>query len=64
MRIIPLYAPTVIGVSTGLGGTNLPAQGTLIQSTGTSGDTQRKIEVIKGFPKVPNEFFPLGIFSP
>ncbi|MBP6882526.1 MAG: hypothetical protein KBC15_03155 [Candidatus Levybacteria bacterium] len=64
MRVIPLYAPTVMAVSTGAGGPNLPAQGSLIQSTGVSGDTQRKIQVFKGFPKVPNEFFPMGIFSP
>lgn len=64
MRVIPLYAPTVMAVSTGGGGPNLPAQGTLIQSTGVSGEVQRKIQVFKGFPKVPNEFFPMGIFSP
>lgn len=64
MRIIPLYAPTVMAVSTGGSGPNLPPQGTLIQSTGVSGEVQRKIQVFKGFPKVPNEFFPMGIFSP
>ncbi len=60
MRIIPLYAPTIIAVSSTV---NLPAQGESIVSTGTSGDTVRKIIVTKGYPKLPVEFFPSMIFS-
>ena len=53
-RIIPLYANTIVGVS---GPTNFPQQGTVVSSTGSSGETRRKITVFQGYPKIPNEFF-------
>lgn len=60
-RVIPLYASTPIGVSGN--GKNLPAQGQVIESTGSSGDTQRKVTVFKSYPKVPVAFFPYILFS-
>lgn len=60
-RVIPLYASTPIGVSGN--GKNLPSQGQVIESTGSSGDTQRKVTVYKGYPKVPIAFFPYILFS-
>jgi len=66
-RIVPLYAGTAIGVKgrDGSGaGKTLPPQGTVIESIGTSGTTQRKITLYRGYPKVPTEFFPFMIFSP
>lgn len=62
LRIIPLYSGTILGVSGN--GTALPSQGEVIESTGSSGETQRKITVYKGYPKVPVEFFPFVLFSP
>lgn len=62
MRVIPVYASTTLAVSGN--GTALPSQGQIIQSVGTSGGTQRKIVVYKGYPKVPVEFFPFLLFSP
>ncbi|MEK7571382.1 MAG: hypothetical protein AAB553_03835 [Patescibacteria group bacterium] len=67
-RIVPLYAPAVIGVR-GCDGANnncnaLPTQGTLIQSVGTSDTTKRKIVSFRGYPKVPSELFPYNLFSP
>ncbi len=62
LRVIPLYASTVLGVSGN--GSSLPAQGEVIESTGSSGETKRKITVYKGYPKVPVEFFPFVLFSP
>lgn len=62
VRIVPLYANTVLGVSGN--GTALPSQGEVIESTGTSGQAQRKITVYKGYPKIPVEFFPFVLFSP
>lgn len=62
-RIIPLYSSTTIGVISS-GGLVLPSQGSRIESTGQVGETQRKITVYRGFPKVPYEFFPNAIFSP
>jgi len=60
-RVIPLYAPTVIGVE---GTTALPAQGTVVSSVGTSDNTQRKIVSFRGYPKLPPELFPFIFFSP
>lgn len=61
MRVIPLYNSSVVGVS-GIG-RNLPAQGQNIVSTGTSGNTSRKITVFKGYPRLPVEFFSYVLFS-
>lgn len=68
MRIIPLYAPGIIGVR-GCDGANtncsvLPTQGTVIESTGISDKTQRKIVSFRGYPKLPVELFPYVLFSP
>jgi hypothetical protein len=60
-RIIPLYASTPIGVDGN--GKNLPSQGQVIESTGSSGETQRKVTVYKSYPKVPVAFFPYMLFS-
>lgn len=60
-RIVPLYTGSVIGVS---GNSALPSQGFIVSSTGKSQDTERKINVFQGYPKLPAEFFPYGIFSP
>ena len=60
-RIVPLYVGTAIGI---LGSSALPSQGSIINSTGTSGNTQRKVNVFQGYPKLPSEFFPYGLFSP
>lgn len=70
VRLIPLYKGTAIGVK-GItkGGrltdtATLPKQGTIITSTGTSGNTTRKIEYIQSYPKVPNELFQYILFQP
>lgn len=60
-RIVPLYASTPLAVR---GSIALPAQGTVIESVGTSGGTERKITVYRGFPKTPTEFFPYMLLSP
>jgi Tfp pilus assembly protein PilX len=60
-RVIPLYASTPIGVDGN--GKNLPSQGQVIESTGSSGETQRKVTVYKSYPKVPVAFFPYMLFS-
>lgn len=60
-RIIPLYASTRIGIE---GSPNFPSQGSLIESVGKSGESQHKISVFRGYPKVPNEFFPTLLLVP
>lgn len=53
-RITPLYAATPIAVRTT---SPLPAQGDLIESVGVSGESQQKISLFRGYPKLPNELF-------
>lgn len=60
-RVIPLYNETPIGVA---GSSALPSQGSFITSTGVSGDITRKVTLFQGFPTLPVEYFPYGIFVP
>lgn len=63
-RVIPLYNDTKMGVGyvTSLG--TFPSQGNVITSTGASGNTKRTVQVVKGYPRVPIEFFPYNLFLP
>lgn len=60
-RIIPVYQNGPIGI---IGSVALPSQGSTITSTGTSGNTQRKVNVFQGYPEIPAEFFQYSLFSP
>ncbi len=60
MKIIPLYSSTIIGLQ---GTAAFPSQGKVIQSTGTSGDSARKIIYFESYPQIPNEVFPYAILS-
>lgn len=53
-RVVPLYANTYLGIR---GSSALPDQGTVITSTGSVGDVQRKVTVLKENPKLPTEIF-------
>ncbi len=61
VRVIPVYSNTSIGVTSSVG---LPSQGKSISSTGTSGETVRKITFLQGYPKLPAEFFQYVLLSP
>jgi Tfp pilus assembly protein PilX len=68
VRIVPLYAPAAIAV-TGCNATNtvcnaLPSQGTVIQSTGTSADTERQIVTYRYYPTLPSEILQYTLFVP
>ena len=60
-RVIPLYADTVVGVHSDVA---LPTQGTIVDALGASGNAQRRVNTFRGYPKLPTEFFPYGIFLP
>lgn len=60
-KVIPIFNSTRMGIE-GLNG-NLPAQGSVITSTGTAGDTVRKIQYFQSYPQIPNELFPYAIVS-
>lgn len=61
VKVRPLYnsAPTTIGFQSGA---VLPAQGTQVLSTGTSGDSTRKLEVFRSYKEVP-AVFEAAVFS-
>lgn len=64
VRIIPVYASSGIAVQKGAADPNLPSQGSLVTSTGSSDNTIRKIVSFRGNPKLPVELFPFIFFSP
>ena len=64
VRIVPIYYSAPIGAEVIGGGDTFPPQGKKIESTGTSGQTQRKINYIQGYPALPVELFPNILFSP
>lgn len=66
MRVVPIYKDTVVGVSAcnhaGNNCTPLPSQGYIISSTGTSGATNRKLTVFKGYPQTYLPYLSYGLF--
>lgn len=52
-RVVPLYANANVAIQ---GNPILPVQGTIIRSTGTSGEVQRTVSVLKENPFLPVEF--------
>jgi hypothetical protein len=59
-RVVPLYGSTTVGVDGGA--TALPLQGSVISSTGTSGQTSSKIRVFKGYPQTYLPYLSYGLF--
>ena len=57
MKIVPLFNSTKIGISISGTGVTLPSQGSFIQSTGSSGDSARRIQYFKPYPQLPAELF-------
>jgi hypothetical protein len=53
-RVIPLYANAYIAVS---GSVALPAQGVVIESTGSVGNVKRSVSALQQYPILPSEFF-------
>ncbi|MGE5041619.1 MAG: InlB B-repeat-containing protein [Candidatus Levyibacteriota bacterium] len=66
MKVIPLYNSSIVGVE-GLDNSgnpnSFPPQGKKIDSTGTAGDSARKIIYYESYPQIPNEIFPYSILS-
>lgn len=63
MKIIPIFASTKIAVTTPAGGKPFPSQGSLIETTGQSGASVRKILYLNSNPQTPVELFPYSILS-
>lgn len=66
MKVIPLFNSTIIGFQSTTPSPNqidFPAQGAVVTSTGTSGDTIRKVEYFQSYPQLPLEVFPYSLLS-
>lgn len=59
IRLIPIYRDTVIGVRNSVA---LPLQGYKIDSVGTSGNAQRRINVFRGWTQLPIIYLTHGLF--
>ena len=53
LRLRPFYAEANVGIKPSA---NLPSQGLSIASTGTAGETTRKVEVVDSYPSLPAIF--------
>lgn len=66
MRVIPIYKDAVIRIEACNNGgeicTELPSQGYVITSTGTSGQAVRKLTVFKGYPQTYLPYLSYGLF--
>jgi len=60
IRVVPLYTSAAIGAIASIA---LPSQGSIIDATGESSGTTRKINVFKGYPQLPVQYL-YGLFSP
>ncbi len=65
MKVIPVFNSGLIGVTAVSGGTPIafPAQGSVVESTGTAGNTVRKVTYFRSFPQLPLEVFPYSLLS-
>jgi len=66
MKVIPTFNSTKIAISAVDASGNpvaLPSQGSIIESTGSSGETVRKITYYQSYPQLPLEVFPYSIIS-
>jgi hypothetical protein len=66
IRVTPLYSDAYVGASSS-DPVNypLPSQGSIITSTGTTdNNVKRVLNVFQGYPEIPAEFFPFGLFWP
>lgn len=59
-RVIPLYNSTVVGV---VSSADLPEQGTVVESTGISGQTVRRVQYFASHPQIPLEIFPYSLVA-
>ncbi len=61
MKVIPIFNSSIVGFQAT--GVSFPAQGSVVTSTGTSGDTVRKVVYYQSYPQLPLEVFPYSLLS-
>lgn len=63
-RVVPLYNSAIIGIDwSPSAGIPIPVQGKLLESTGSSGETKRRIVYFESLPQMPVEVFPYVMMS-
>lgn len=60
-RVVPIYNSTIVGLSAQSG--TFPSQGSIIESTGTAGESVRRVQVFESHPQIPIEMFQYAILS-
>lgn len=60
MRVIPIFNSTKMAITST---TPLPKQGSIVESTGSSGQTVRKVRYFASYPQIPVEIFPYSLIS-
>lgn len=69
MKIIPIFNSSIVGFQSQDTAPDpadpypFPAQGSVVTSTGTSGDTVRKVVYYQSYPQLPLEIFPYSLLS-
>lgn len=69
MKVIPIFNSSIVGFQAQDTAPDpadpypFPAQGSVVSSTGTSGDTVRKVVYYQSFPQLPLEIFPYSLLS-
>lgn len=63
MKVIPIFNSTKIAFESNTPNVSFPSQGSRVDSTGTSGDTARKVEYFQSNPQLPLEVFPYSLIS-
>lgn len=67
MKVIPIFNSSLVGFQIQIPpspqGTLFPSQGSIVTSTGTSGDTVRKVSYYKSYPQLPLEVFSYSLLS-
>lgn len=61
MKVIPIFNSSIIGFQSAV--VSFPPQGSVVTSTGTSGDTVRKVAYYQSYPQLPLEIFPYSLLS-
>jgi len=61
MKVIPIFNSSIVGFQAN--NVVFPAQGSIVTSTGTSGDTVRKVVYFQSYPQLPLEIFPYSLLS-
>lgn len=56
VRILYNVASQPVGISVNGNQQNLPAQGFQVNSSGTSGESVRKLNIVRGYPELPSAF--------